>query len=141
MSYLASPVPYNGSKKNEIKVLKDYFPNEIKTFVDVFGGGGTVSLYMSQFENFDIHYNDKHKPIADLFMTLQDEDKTKKFISDVLSIPEGKEQFLKLKKDLEFNKLIRYYYLLRTSFKAQMTLYSDQHRKTIINMVKKNTYL
>jgi DNA adenine methylase Dam len=44
MEYLKSPINYTGNKFKLLKQIIPLFPNSIDTFVDVFGGSGTVML-------------------------------------------------------------------------------------------------
>lgn len=44
MKYVKSPINYNGNKYKIIGCLVDLFPNNINTFVDLFGGSGVISL-------------------------------------------------------------------------------------------------
>jgi DNA adenine methylase Dam len=74
------------------------FPNNISTFVDLFGGGGEVSLNV---EAERVIYNDKCKPLVNIFQNLDDD-----FIANVeymvaqYSLSKtNKEGFLKLRED------------------------------------------
>lgn len=42
--YIKSPVRYSGNKYKLLHQLFNYFPTDIDTFIDAFGGSGTVSL-------------------------------------------------------------------------------------------------
>lgn len=44
MEYLKSPINYTGNKYKILKQIVPLFPNNINTFVDVFGGSGTVMI-------------------------------------------------------------------------------------------------
>lgn len=41
---IVSPMNYMGGKKKLIKVLKEYFPKDVKVFIDLFCGGATVGI-------------------------------------------------------------------------------------------------
>jgi len=60
-----SPIFYMGNKRKLIKKgLVDLFPDDIKTFVDLFAGSGVVSMNV-EAENYII--NDKDKNLQDMY--------------------------------------------------------------------------
>ena len=58
-----SPLNYIGGKWEVLPLLKKYFPKEINTFYDLFGGGGTVAI--NAIAN-KIVYNDINWVVRDL---------------------------------------------------------------------------
>ena len=42
--YYRSPIPYMGNKYKLLKHILPLFPKTCKTFIDLFGGSGTVSM-------------------------------------------------------------------------------------------------
>lgn len=67
MEYIKSPINYAGSKFRLIKKgLLNYFPDNIDTFVDLFGGAGNVSVNVNAN---NIIYNDKIPYLPKLFNT------------------------------------------------------------------------
>lgn len=58
-----SPLNYIGGKKEVLPLLKKHFPEEINTFYDLFGGGGTVSLNAVADK---VVYNDINWVVRDL---------------------------------------------------------------------------
>jgi len=76
---LYAPIDYQGSKRNELEKIKNHLPdlNQIQTCVDVFGGGGSVSLMLlhavQDCESIVI-YNDIDKEMCDLFTILKSEE-------------------------------------------------------------------
>ena len=67
---VTSPIFFMGSKRRLIKRgLIDLFPKDMKRFIDVFGGTGTVSLNV-ECEN--ILLNDKDKHLYDLYSMFKD---------------------------------------------------------------------
>ena len=79
---LKAPIPYLGSKRLEIKYIVDNEPDKFKKIIDVFGGGGSVSLHYFQ-HGYDIQYNDIDKAVCDLFNAIQDEEVIKKIVDSV----------------------------------------------------------
>ena len=64
--YIKSPINYMGCKYPLLPQILPFFPKEIDTFLDVFGGSGTVSFNVKA-EN--IIYNDYIPYIQDIFKT------------------------------------------------------------------------
>ena len=92
---MKSPVAYQGSKKRELTYIKDYEPKKFDKFVDVFGGGGCVSLFYNN-RNIKTHYNDINKGLVDIFNIIQDKTKTEKLIEEVKKLKQDEETFYKL---------------------------------------------
>lgn len=93
-----SLLPYVGSKRSDIVYFEKYFPKNIKTIVEPFGGSGYVSLYLfSKNPNLKCIVNDIDSELINFFHQLQ-KNKTKvineynKLVSSNLS----KTQFDKL---------------------------------------------
>lgn len=84
--YLTNPISYLGSKRLDMKYIMECAPLNFDLFVDVFGGGGCVSMYYQQ-QNIKVHYNDIDKDMCELFNILQDIDKTKKLLYDFNNMP------------------------------------------------------
>ena len=96
--YLKNPFNYIGGKYKLLPQILPLFPNNIDTFVDMFGGGGEVSLNVTANK---IIYNDKCKPLVNIFKHLDSH-----FITEVENIiskyslsKTNKEGFLKLRAD------------------------------------------
>lgn len=62
--YIKSPINYIGNKYKIIDQIIPLFPEKISTFVDVFGGSGTV-LINTNAEHYV--YNDINKYVAQIF--------------------------------------------------------------------------
>lgn len=79
---LKNPISYQGSKSKELHHIDNNKPTEFKKFIDVFGGGGVVSLYFLQKypELEEIVYNDMDKTMVDLFTILKDEAQTDELV-------------------------------------------------------------
>lgn len=61
--YIKSPLNYVGGKHKLLPQILPLFPNEIDTFVDLFGGGGNVSVNVNAR---DVIYNDATKQVVDI---------------------------------------------------------------------------
>lgn len=70
-TYLKSPINYIGNKHKILPQLIPLFPNEISTFVDLFGGSGTVTLN-TQAEHYI--YNDINNYVASILDGISKED-------------------------------------------------------------------
>jgi len=66
---LKAPIPFFGSKRLEINHIIENQPKFKKT-IDVFGGGGSFSLYYFQ-KGYDVQYNDISPVLCELFETIQ----------------------------------------------------------------------
>lgn len=70
-NYLKSPINYIGNKHKILPQLIPLFPNEISTYVDLFGGSGTVTLN-TQAEHYI--YNDINNYVASILDGISKED-------------------------------------------------------------------
>lgn len=76
---------YQGSKRKELPQIREHEPTKFKTFVDVFGGGGSVFLDYLNRPGIKCVYNDNNKTLADTFKI----------------VAEGKESAERLMKEIE----------------------------------------
>lgn len=65
---IKSPLNYTGGKFKLLPQILPLFPNNINTFYDIFGGGGSVSLNIRA--NY-IYYNDINKYISSMFNNIK----------------------------------------------------------------------
>lgn len=63
MNYIKSPINYNGNKFRQLKNIIPLFPKKINTFVDLFGGSGTV-MFNVEAERYV--YNDINPFISEI---------------------------------------------------------------------------
>lgn len=71
MIYIKSPVNYVGNKYKLLPQIVSIFPNEVNTFVDVFGGSGTVTLNVKANQYI---YNDICEPVTSIVKGIKDTD-------------------------------------------------------------------
>lgn len=102
MTLIKSPINYTGNKFKILPDIKELLPKQINTFVDVFGGSGTVTLNVSANKYI---YNDFNKWVVDMFDGLINGD-TIQNIADIDSIiaeynlsKENQEGYLRLRDD------------------------------------------
>ena len=74
-SIIINPFNYHGAKHKLIPQLKPLIPDNISTFVDVFGGSGEMSLNIVADK---VIYNDKNEPFVNMLRNFDDS-----FISEV----------------------------------------------------------
>ena len=99
---LSNPISYQGSKRRETHIIEEYQPKRFNKVVDVFGGGGSVSLfYIQNYNNCQVHYNDISPDLTLLFEVLKDHDKTKKVVDHMHKLKSSKEDFIKRQKELK----------------------------------------
>jgi len=74
MELIKSPYNYVGGKNRLIGQILPYFPNDIRYFVDLFGGGFTVGLNALNISNTVI-YNELDKILVDFYKYIYTHDK------------------------------------------------------------------
>lgn len=69
-------IPYMGSKQKLVDKIVPFILNrhqDVDSFYDLFGGGGSVSLYVIQkYPHLDVVYNERSKAISGLMQHLKD---------------------------------------------------------------------
>jgi site-specific DNA-adenine methylase len=91
---LKNPISYQGSKQGELKVIESKQPDYFDKIVDVFGGGGSVSLFYLQSYEVKVIYNDISPDMCELFRVLKNTDETKALIEKLDNIPISDEEYL-----------------------------------------------
>lgn len=153
--YIKSPINYIGNKYRLISQIIPLFPEEIGTFVDIFGGSGTV-LINTRAEKYI--YNDLNPYISSIFKGLVVEDaeitiaKIEEAIKEYNLSKTNKEGFEKLRENYNSGKndWITLYILMCYSFNYQFrfnnnhqynssfgenrSCFSDRQRKAICVM-------
>lgn len=101
--YIKSPLNYMGGKFKLLGSILPYFPKEIDTFVEPFGGGLNVGLNVKANK---IVYNDIEPHVVDLIKELRENENFEREIDKIILkynlSKENKEGFLKLRED--YNK-------------------------------------
>ena len=103
MNYIKSPLNYVGGKYKLLKEILPLFPDNINTFVDLFGGGFNVGINVNAQQ---LIYNDLENHVVDLLQYLKNKD-----INILLSEIDNLISTYKLSKENAegFNKLRDYY--------------------------------
>lgn len=130
--YIKSPINYVGGKYRIISQLIPLFPTKINTFVDVFGGSGTV-LLNAKAEHYI--YNDINTYLAEMFegiisQSAQDTiNQVQSLISQYNLIPTDKSGFEKLRADYNngHKEWIILYTLMCHSFNWQIR-FNNKHQ-------------
>lgn len=137
IEFLKNPFNYTGAKYKLLPQLLPLFPDRIDNFVDLFGGGGEVSLNVKANS---IVYNDKCKPLVNIFKNLDND-----FINEVNEIINkykldkwNKDGFLKLrsvynnslKDNLNRENAVALYCLLVHAFNYQIAFNSNGEYNT-----------
>ena len=101
--YIKSPLNYVGGKYKLLKEILPLFPNDIDTFVDLFGRGFNVGINVNAEH---IVYNDLEEHVVELLNYLSDNE-TEKLLSEIDSLIE---KYNLSKENAEgFNQLREYY--------------------------------
>ena len=102
MELIKSPTNYVGNKWKLLPLLLELFPKDISVFMDLFGGGATVSLNVKANH---IVYNDIVPYVANMFSELQEET-SESALSKIYSVIDkyklsktNKEGFVNLRND------------------------------------------
>ena len=135
---LTSPIPYLGSKRLEIKYIVDNQP-EFKNVIDVFGGGGSVSLYYFQ-NGYNVVYNDIDNSICQLFNAIQDEETIKKVVESVLEYEAGEDLKDVLEHYKTYNDLESMLILKHHAYRGMLTTPLINRRKINGVLVKEKHY-
>lgn len=138
--FLKNPISYQGSKRMEIDKINLYTPdlNACDKVVDVFGGGGVVSLYFKQkFPDKTVIFNDLKTIQCKLFNLLKDKEKTKNLISKLEEYKYNKESYEKLHKEYFDGKeqdVLKYVILQHFAFRGIL-----EKSRTMINFREKKS--
>lgn len=128
--YIKSPINYVGNKYKLIDQIIPLFPKQISTFVDVFGGSGTV-LINTEAEHYI--YNDINSYMSNIFAGLVSEDagdviyKVENIINKYALSTTNKDGFEKLRCDYNNGRKdwITLYVLMCHSFNHQFRFNSN----------------
>ena len=125
MNLIKSPLNYSGNKYRMLEELLEVFGGGISTFLDVFGGGGTVGVNVKATK---IIYNDSISHIPRMYQAIQELGAEKAFelVNGVVEEYElsktNEKGFLKLREDYNNgkNKWYHLYALITNSFNYQL---------------------
>ena len=123
--YIKSPLNYVGGKYKLLKEILILFPNNINTFIDLFGGGFNVGVNVNAKY---IIYNDILKQVVDLLNNIKDSNivdllnEIDNYINKYNLSKENKEGYLKLRSDYNFGikTPMKFYTLLCYAFNYQI---------------------
>lgn len=130
--YIKSPINYIGNKYKLIDQIIPLFPDNINTFVDVFGGSGTV-LINTKAKHYI--YNDINTYVSSIFKGLATEntneviEKIEKIITEYSLSKTNKDGFEKLRNDYNNGKndWVTLYTLMCHSFNHQFR-FNNSHQ-------------
>lgn len=122
--YIKSPLNYVGGKYKLLPQILPLFPNNINTFVDLFGGGGNVTVNIRAEHCV---YNDILNQVPELLIYLQRNpvEKSVEQIKDLINTyslsKTNQEGYLKLRNDYNVNPTpIKFYTLICYAFNNQI---------------------
>lgn len=131
-------IPYMGSKRTELDIIKEYEPKHIDKFVDVFGGACNVSLFYKN-RGFKVHYNDLLEPLYKLIKTISNKEDTEKLLKEYNNIDETEETFYKIfDKEIEMTDECRFLYLTSACFRSCFKKRTPQLHKGKLKQVNRN---
>jgi DNA adenine methylase len=110
---LFSPVSFFGSKRKEIQYIENNQPKDFNKVIDVFGGGGNVSLYYHQNGHVTI-YNDIQKYLCDLMNTIQNKKTVDELLNkiEILDVDIDEKKIVTLRDEFIKKPLLENYILL-----------------------------
>src|SRR5574344_1258743 len=125
MNNIKSPLNYTGNKYKLLPQILPLFPQHIDKFVDMFGGGGTVSANVNADK---IICNDINRQLIKILQTITQEDIEDVlygicgYINDYNLSKENQDGYIKLRNDYNLNKenWIMLYTLICYSFNNQI---------------------
>ena len=98
---LSNPISYQGSKRRETHIIEEYQPKRFNKVVDVFGGGGSVSLfYIQNYNNCQVHYNDISPDLTLLFEILKDKKQAEKLANHMNNLEPSHKEYEKRRDEL-----------------------------------------
>jgi DNA adenine methylase len=116
MNIIKSPYNYVGGKNRLINQILPYFPNEIRYFVDLFGGGFTVGLNVLKTSN-NVIYNEIDKNLVDFYKYI--------YINDLNETINKIEQIIRDNNLSKFSK--EEYYIFREKFNTDKNYKTPLH--------------
>ncbi len=118
-TYIRAPFGWPGGKWQSLKYIIPLIPKTTKTFVDVCGGSGIVTL---NTPNIPLKvFNDRHSGVTAFYRCLKDPIKQQAIVDWIAASCHSREEFVwcrdswkNCQDDVE--RAARWYYMLRTSF-------------------------
>lgn len=112
-------IKWSGGKKDELKHIIPHIPDNIKTYIEPFVGGGAVYFYINHDRAV---INDVHKELIDFYQSVKNgcSDEIYNFMK---SHPNEEETYYKVRSYKPKNKLEnakRFYYLRKTCFRGML---------------------
>ena len=135
-------IAYQGSKRKELKIIKEYQPKQFDEIIDVFGGGANVTLYYLK-EDYKVQYNDILSSMCSLLTTLKDNEKTDKLIKEYNEVVKNNttEKFYKIfDKEFIISEEARLIYLSGSCFRSLLSRRMPNYRKGVLAKCKKIEY-
>lgn len=158
-NFIKCPFNYIGGKHKLLEQLFKYFPPNISTFIDLFGGGFNVGINVDANE---IIYNDQITPLVELFNYFKNNsvesiiNYLEKTIKTNMLSKVDKDSFIKFRENYNlalFKNPLDFYILICFSFNYQIrfnnsgqyncphgtnrSCFSDTLKKRLINFIKK----
>lgn len=119
-------IPWIGGKKLLRKEIIKRFPENIKRYVEVFGGAAWVLFYQEKYANEEI-YNDINGELVNLFLMVKYHPNA--IAEELKFMLNARQTFLNFSNNqnigsmTEIQRAARFYYLLKTSYGANMKQY------------------
>lgn len=121
MKPLKAPIIFTGSKARELPHIEKVKPKIFNKVVDVFGGGGSVSIHFVQSMEVPVHYNDINPDLFSLFSSLKDEKKIEHILEEITKIPVSQPVFFDVyDKKYVCDPVTRYIYLRAHTYRNEI---------------------
>lgn len=127
MKEVKTNLRWPGGKSKMTKILKNYFPKEIDKYLEVFTGGGSVLLYITQnYKPQQIYANDIDKRLINYYNNVKNNPQT--VIDECLEIKKNYncETFRDKFYELDRDKASHFFTSNKTSFSGLNNNYSSQ---------------
>ena len=120
MKKVKSCLPYFGGKNYLAKKIISFFPSH-NSYVEVFGGGGSVLIQKDPYVSKLEVYNDINSDVVNFFRLLRDKEKLKELIYKIENTPFSREEFYNFRdtwKDQknEIEKIYRWFIVAKLAF-------------------------
>ena len=121
-----SIIGWVGGKNRLKKIIADYIPKDINSYIEPFGGAGWVLVYKDKWSDTEV-YNDLDERLVNMFRQIKYN--PQKLIDELLSYPIDKETFEYFKSNpgnIDVEKGARFIYLRSVSWGSQVYTFSIQ---------------
>ena len=121
-------IPWIGGKRLLRKKIAPLIPNDIKSYIEPFGGGGWILFYKEKWAVNEV-YNDLNGDLVNLFQIVKYHPEAfKNELKYILNSRETFNYFLNANCDTDIKRAVKFSYLLRHSFGSKGAIFATRTR-------------